>query len=122
MLSAILHFFKRKQKERKKLFYGDFILMHTNDNNINITAVHNLDLIKTLPFEEGVYETVNAFIKNGNINAVRNMEVEEGLLGELAVVIFKNQTGEPCVAILYDSYETWEQPVVAEVIKLNETT
>jgi len=96
--------------------------MHTNDNNINITAVHNLDLIKTLPFEEGVYETVNAFIKNGNINAVRNMEVEEGLLGELAVVIFKNQTGEPCVAILYDSYETWEQPVVAEVIKLNETT
>lgn len=119
MLSAtIISFFKRGKKKHQKLFYEDFILMFARDHNIDITRVHGLELIRTLPFEEELYGKVADLVKDGNITAVKNMEIEEGLLGELALVTFTCQTGGPCAAILYDSYDTWEEPVVAEVVKL----
>lgn len=118
MISTILKIFKRSKKKPKKLFYEDFILEYARDNNIELTEVHDLELVKTLPFEEGLYETISALIKEGNINAVKNMVIDEGLLGELSLVTFTSQTGGQCVALLYDSYDTWEQPIVAEVIRL----
>lgn len=118
MINTVLNFFRPKKKKPKRLTYEDYIIANACDNNINLTTVNNIEIVKTFPLEEGLYGEVSALIKAGEIESIRNMPVDEDLLGDLALVRFTNETGDGYAAIIYDSYESWQEPVVIEVFEL----
>jgi len=118
MIKSILHFFKLKKKKRKRLTYEDYIINSDANNVLGIKVVNNIELIKTLPLDESLYAEISLLIKSGNIMQVEKMAVDDNLLQDLALVTFNNQTGQPYAALVYDSYDAWQEPVIVEIFKL----
>lgn len=119
MISSIINFLFSKKPKRKRLSYEDYIIHSAPDlNKFPITAVNGIEIIKTLPLEEQLYAEIATLIKEGNIEDVRNMVIDDNVLEDLTLVRFINQLGEPYAAIVYDSYEVWQEPIVVEVFKL----
>jgi len=118
-MSSILNFFRPAKKTRKRLTYEDFIITAARNNpGFAITAVHNIELLKTLPMHEGTYAEIADTIKRGDIAQVIAMQTDGNLLEELTLIRFINQAGEPFAAIMYDGYDAWEYPVVVEIFRL----
>ncbi|HWB27966.1 MAG TPA: hypothetical protein VG738_20980 [Chitinophagaceae bacterium] len=119
MISSLINSLFSKKPKRKRLTYEDYIIRSAPDfNKLSITAVNDIEIIKTLPLEEQLYAQIAALIKEGDIEAVKNMAIDENVLEDLTLVRFVNQLGEPYAAIVYDSYEVWQEPIVVEVFKL----
>ncbi|HVX52853.1 MAG TPA: hypothetical protein VHB48_22020 [Chitinophagaceae bacterium] len=119
MINAIINLLVPKKARKKRLGYEDYIINNAPDNNFGITGVNNIEILKTFPLEEELYARVAALIKQGNIQALENMTIDNNLLEDLTLITFTNQAGEPFAAIIYDSYEVWQEPVVVEVFKLS---
>ena len=119
MISSIINFFRPGKKPRKRLTYEDFIIAAARNNpGFTVTAVHNIEILKTLPMQEGTYTEIAETIKRGDIAQVIAMQTEGNFLEELTLIQFTNQAGQPFAAIIYDGYDAWEYPVIVEIFKL----
>jgi hypothetical protein len=119
MLKNILQFFRRKKAKRKRRSYEDNISKAALANNsLSITEINDVEILKTVPLEEGLYDKIAEIIKTGNIELIKQMPDSENIFEDLTIIQFADQTGQKYAAIIYDSYELWEDPVVVEVFKI----
>ncbi len=120
MLKNILHFFSRKKVKRKARSYEDDISKAAlANNNFSITAISDVEILKTLALEEGLQAKMAELIKTKNIDLIKNMPGGENVFEDLTIIKFSDQNAQTYIAIIYDSYELWEDPVVVEVFKVN---
>src|SRR5438128_758987 len=110
MLKNILYFFKPKKAAEKKQSKKQDIAQSLLANNSAITEINNVEILKTFSLEDGLLQDIAAMIKSGDITMLRDMPGSENLFEELTVIKFSDQTGQAYAAIIYDSYELWEEP------------
>ncbi len=119
MLKNILHFFKANKIKKKREVYKKDIAQSLHANNSTITEIKDVEILKTLSLEGESLKDVAALIRTGDIASLKNIPGSENLFEELTVIKFADQDGNGYAAIIYDSYELWEEPVVIEVFKMN---
>lgn len=119
MLKNMLQFFKRRKTNRISRAYEDDITKAARaNNNFSITEIKDVEILKTLPLEDGLYEQLAELIKTKNIELLKNIPGGENVFEDLTIIKFADQGDQAYIAIIYDSYELWEDPVVVEVFKL----
>jgi len=120
MLKNILQFFRRKKpvKRKRRSYEDDISKAALANSNFNITEIKDVEILKTIPLEEGLQQQMAELIKTRNIDLIKNIPGGENVFEDLTIIKFADQTGQVYVAIIYDSYELWEDPVVVEVFKL----
>lgn len=122
MLKNILQFFKTKKIKKKREVYKEDIAQSLLTNNSSITEIKDVEILKTFPLEGKLLNDIAALIKSGDVALLKDMPGSENLFEELTVIKFNDQNGQAYAAIIYDSYELWEEPIVVEVFKMLDTS
>jgi len=118
MIQKLVNFLLPGRRKRKRLSYEDFIVNRVFEStSAKITSVTNIEIIRTLPLRDGIYEEITAALPKG-IEHIKSMPNDGNLLQELTLITFNNQDGRRFAAIMYDSYDAFEAPVVVDVFTL----
>jgi hypothetical protein len=96
-----------------------------NNNQFGINQVLVMESLCSLYFDKKEYDIIERLIKEGNIEAIKEMPTRKVLKENqnetseyLEIIRFKDQRGQEYVVAIYDSSELWQDPEVIEIYLL----